>query len=921
MLIHGEYINGIGQHVAVRIVTGGDTSDEIEIGVDGVHFSDSPVQITSEVNDTFDVLLTKSATVNLQTDRHIPELYTSLCRNSAVNISVDGVVVFAGFVEPLSYSQPFVSVADDLEVNCIDCLSALQYSNFKDIGAPGVDYDTVKANAGRATFWNILREIVETVAVDSNVSEELIHIYYDGSKAINASNANKFNIFTKVSISELLFLGDDEDDVSTQEEVLTEVLKYFNLHIEQRGLDFYIFDWATIKGTGSVTWRDLIGGTSVTETRTTTALSLQNVASDDASVEIGEVYNRIEVEDEIEKIDNLVDGILDEDLMTSPYTYNQLYLSHVFYDTKKNSLRFRQLCQATYNRAMDQFDEPTDGKATVYDYYVRIMKHKHWIFPMAGDESVDLVDHFCGENTLQDTILDYVGSHIGACLLKLGTATYTPDPKDNSPVSKVSWETILYVGKPFGEHRDNNNELAPDAIADATLLANAPVAVYHGDKFGASVTPVDDNTVNYIVFTGKLAFVDGERMPWDNAWNIAYNDDDEISYNTISTLRKDKEGNDAWSAWGRWRRMYNQQGGYWYTGPVPWTPPAITTSDWQEAVKDRVTDPSYFVMGMTPLDTKFETRYEYKYSGVKDSTDKLSKLDVLACMLRIGDKVAVEHDVIDGQDYYYTWETYKTMEECSSEDEYWSQCIFLGIDPKIGDKLFNTEYSMANNISVAMKLDMEGMAIPIHKTDNVSGDLDFKILGMVNLTWDTYTKRHKTWFRKERWSTSSVDLLPRVKAVIVKKLDIKLVSDNGQFDPIEDQDLIYMSDTDETFVNKKDDISFKITTDLTSEEAAAIGVRNYVKLSAPYKEDEPLTQIYDRTKDVTAKPEQLYVDSYYNEWHAPRLLLEQEMQDRGGRLDSYTHPALSGKTFFVQGESLDLGTGYTTLKLKEIEND
>ena len=77
MLIHGEYINGIGQHVAVSIVTGGDTSDEIEIGVDGVHFSDSPVQITSEVNDTFDVLLTKSATVNLQTDRHIPELYTT----------------------------------------------------------------------------------------------------------------------------------------------------------------------------------------------------------------------------------------------------------------------------------------------------------------------------------------------------------------------------------------------------------------------------------------------------------------------------------------------------------------------------------------------------------------------------------------------------------------------------------------------------------------------------------------------------------------------------------------------------------------------------------------------------------------------------------------------------------------------------
>lgn len=919
MYIFGTYINQKGQLVKVEILTDKSRTQTLEIGADsGVFFSDAPVEITSEVNDTWDVLLTHSATINLQTDRHIPQLYTALCRNASVNITIDGVIVFAGFVEPLTYSQPFVSVADDIEVNCIDCLSALQYSNFKNVGAPGVDYDTVKSDAGRATFWNLLREIVETVAVDSKITDELIHIYYDGSKAVNASNAEKYTIFNKVSISELLFLGDDEDDVSTQEEVLTEILRYFNLHIEQRGLDFYVFDWATIKASGSVTWRDLISGTSTTQTRSTVTLNKTYgtagcVSDDSASIEIGEVFNRIELKADVKKIETLVDGILDEDLMESPYTYNQLYLTHVVSE-KTNHKVFRHACAMSISRSLDNWvkdDGVTDGKVEVNEYYVRIMKHKNWTFPVKIDgQTVDIVEHFCGENTTQDDILNYVGQHLGACLLKVGTATFKPDYKDNSPTSKITWDTILYVGRNYG-YELSNGQPVPYETTGQALYDAYPIAIYNGNRLGTTISPADSATTNYIVFTGKIALVDGQNMPWMNAWWFVENTTDSGIVG-LDDRRRDGANGDVYAAWGRWKRTYDQQKGYWYNAPQP------IDSDITDV--ERVMKPGYWVQGMCPLNGKFKSRYEYKYSAAHDKTDAISKLSVLACMLRIGDKVCVEHDVEEGYDYYFTWETYKTQEQCEDEEEYWSQCIYLGFDPKNGDFLTNKEYELANNVNVDMRLDMEGMAIPVKKTDNLSGDVHFEILGLVNTSWSQYKKRHKTWFRKEKVSVTDVELLSQIKGVIVKKLDIQLVSDNGFFDPVEDEDLVYVSDTDETFVNKNDSTTFVITSDLTTEEAEALGVRNYPKLSAPYKDDEPLTQIYDRTKNVTAKPEQLYVDSYYTEYHAPRILMEQGLEERLGRIDHCQHPALSGKDFFVQGESIN-ADGTVTYKLKEIEDD
>ena len=101
-------------------------------------------------------------------------------------------------------------------------------------------------------------------------------------------------------------------------------------------------------------------------------------------------------------------------------------------------------------------------------------------------------------------------------------------------------------------------------------------------------------------------------------------------------------------------------------------------------------------------------------------------------------------------------------------------------------------------------------------------------------------------------------------------------------------------------------------------------VTDSVKMSTPLNTltGEGLLAVYDYSRGVSAKPEQLYVDYYYKEWHAPRVVMKQKLTDTDGGIVNlfahYRHPMMD-KTFFVQGISRNLEEGYAEMTLKEIE--
>lgn len=897
MYIHGSFLSQQGDTITVHIVTGNDRTQTIEIGTEkaDVYFSDDPAEIENEVNDTFDVLLRNSAKIRLLCGNLITNLFSTSCRDAVVNIYKNDTCIFAGFIEPQTLSQPYNNRWDELELNCIDALSALQYSKYKNVGALGVIYAFVKAEAAQRSFYDIATEILQGVTEGLDIlGNQNIKFWYDGSKAVDAQTANRYQVFKQLSISDLLFLGDDESDVWQQDEVLEELLKYLNLHIVQDGFNFYIFSWESVKAApDKIIWHDIVANSTKTTAQQAVTIALANVADCDTTISIGDVYNQLLLTAKVEDIESVIESPLDDDLLVSPYINKQKYLTEYSSDGEGKT---------AYNAfyAMTHNQKTTYGAGAITDWYVQVMRNKQWTFPMKGNTDIDIVDYFGSEGTDQHALPDWLGQAPGAAIMALGSVKMNTANDDNSPTSKVNMTNYLAVSV-NGNGIDNDENKTYPSVAD--IQKNIPYAVYTGNKAGGVFSPPDEETTNYIVLSGKVilnpimrqtnTYTNLHNKEWHGGLPMGLKENEIYVWHQTVPSRNNDDG-----------RYYTRQ--YWQAE----TPDKEVS--WHEGADS----------GFYPYTGEGPEEYEFKYSAVGDSTDTISKVAVLACMLVIGDKCVVETGT-DGQTTDFVWQKYKERSECQSDDEYYQQCFTIGFDPKIGDKLVGTEFSIQNNIDYKMGIDAEGIAIPITKGDKISGQVRFMILGPVNATWDVITRRHPTFFRHTKWSSSSVPLLAHVSSILIKSFEVKVYSDNGLIsNGNDDNDIIYMSDTKETFVNKKDDLEFKINSALTATECAQLGVSNTVKLSTPLNisTGDGVLEVYDRNGNVKAKPEQIYVDSYYTEYHKPRIVMEQKLRDIDNVVslfNHYRHEAL-GKEFFVQGIGRNLIEGRADLTLKEI---
>ena len=896
MYIHGSFLSQQGDTITVHIVTGNDRTQTIEIGTEkaDVYFSEDPAEIENEVNDTFDVLLRNSAKIRLLCGNLIKDLFSTSCRDAVVNIYKNDTCIFAGFIEPQTLSQPYNDRWDELELNCIDALSALQYSKYKNVGALGVIYAFVKAEASQRSFYDIATEILQGVTDGLDIlGNQNIKFWYDGSKAVDAQTANRYQVFKQLSISDLLFLGDDESDVWQQDEVLEELLKYLNLHIVQDGFNFYIFSWESVKATpDKIIWHDIVANSTKTTAQQAVTIALANVADCDTTISIGDVYNQLLLTAKVEDIESVIESPLDDDLLVSPYINKQKYLTEYSSDGEGKT---------AYNafNAMTHDQKTTYGGGAITDWYVQVMRNKQWKFPMKGNTDIDIVDYFGSEGANQHALPDWLGQEPGAAIMALGSVKINTANDDNSPTSKVNMTNYLVVSV-NGNGIDNDENKTYPSVAD--IQKNIPYAVYTGNKAGGVFSPSDEKTTNYIVLSGKVIL--NPIMKQTNTYTLLHN-----------------------KKWVVWMPDVNQDVNWVWHQTVPSRNNGdgryYTRQYWQAETPDKeVSWHEGADSGFYPYTGEGPEEYEFKYSAIGDSTDTISKVAVLACMLIIGDKCVVETGT-DGQTTDFVWQKYKERSECQSDDEYYQQCFTIGFDPKIGDKLVGTEFSIQNNIDYKMGIDAEGIAIPITKGDKISGQVRFMILGPVNATWDVITRRHPTFFRHTKWSSSSVPLLAHVSSILIKSFEVKVYSNNGLIsNGNDDNDIIYMSDTKETFVNKKDDLEFKINSALTATECAQLGVSNTVKLSTPLNisTGDGVLEVYNRNGNVKAKPEQIYVDNYYTEYHKPRIVMEQKLRDIDNVVslfNHYRHEALN-KEFFVQGIGRNLIEGRADLTLKEI---
>lgn len=874
MYIHGQFRDINNVLYSVHILSNNDKTEEMIIGENGLYFSGSPISIETDNEDTFQTIIKRSASINLVTKDYIGDkLFADNSRNIKVNIYKGDKCIYAGFVEPNTFSQPFVNGLDEFTVNTTDALATLQYYNYGDVNLN--NYKASRAKASVKSFKDMLDQIMLDIQDIDIVNGTKGKIFYDLSKGV--SKGKEKTIFSDCSMSELYMLGDEADDVWTNEDVISQMMQYLNLHIIQDGFDYYIYDWNTIKDkrTG---WYNLTENTSVTITPTLLEMTADLHSSDDTNLSVADVYNQVSIKCSLEDQDSVIESPMDSENLSSLYNGKQKFMTEY-------------ISEGEGVRANNAFFDMIHDRATSYDackivdWYLQAMYNTNWNFITPKGYITSLCELSNGVYVNQWKLPKYLkDNQLIPCIFKMGSVKKQNDVTDNSPTSKIDMNTYLYISI-NGNGDDTETNHSP---SDQTIKDRSGMIEYIGNNSGGVFSPTDDITTNYLVFSGEMCL-----MPIQKETEI------------FSILQKHDRGD----YWHRTVPSDNNGDGRYYT------------RRWYTQEKPSDTPSSYLsnALSLHPWTTdKANHELQYNYTANGDSTDMFKKLPILECELIIGNKRLVETNIDTYGNSTYQW--VKIGEEPIIDGEK-KTTFSLGIDPKIGDKIIGDEFDIQNNISYTMNLDAKGTAIPIKKSDALSGAVVFRILGPVNLTWNDITRRHPSFWRHTKWYNNTKFVLSHIENIIIKNFECKIYSDQGGNENKQDNDLIYMSNETDRFINKKDDVEFKFITQLSSSECAKKGIKNTVNLNAVIETDSqtPLESIYNATTMETAKPEEHYINQYYLSYSRPKLIMETDLHDSPSiSIHSILHSKVLNRNFFVQSIDRDLKESTVHIKLKEV---
>lgn len=892
MKIEGSFVNNKGDIVAVVITIAGATGNDIAIEPDGVleFAADDTVMIDSGVNDSLDVCQQHSCTIALHAATYVSDLFTSEYKDGKVEVSVNGTCVFSGWLEPRTLTQPFNDVYDDLSLQCVDSLSAMQYSNYKDVNNT-TTYTAAAEKVGMRTFKDLLTE-----ALSKGTDGGSYNVWWDSSRATETTDGN---VFDELRVSDMAFLGESADDTVTYLDVAEAVLKYLDLHIVQYGSDFYVFSWDTMRA-GTTSWSLLVSAGEETSqsaqlpvcTGVSTELSAPNVEDTDTKIDVQEIFNQLCLTVSPKGSDTVLRSPLDSTGKMPAMGARQYYCTEYAADGEGV-----KAARAFFSLVKNHADNGYDSQVWK-DYLVRVMRNVYWKIGSGSGVGTAVTDWATDESfTYPEDAMDRLGGSLGALLLQVGSVDHKPGTGDTSKQSSVSMTDELVISV-----NGNGSDTFPYPT-DTDIRQAMPLMSYVGGDTTASYSPdvaddTDGSYHNYLVIDGTIALTPLMPTAFEVEKVRGYNDGDAFfnrygsdviapgvltkALPSISASRVNKDGRYLAFEWWKNGLQTGTRKGY-----IPYTEDG-------------------------------SQQYEYKTASGKDEVDKV---DILWCMLRIGDKVLVEDKTGNGAVGDFSWQTYKELSECADTDGYLEQTFTIGINPKIGDKLVGQDFDIGTNFDYTTNIDAEkGMAIPLPYDAKLHGRMTFQVLGIDNPVWaDYHVTRHKTMFRHTKYGTDNIPLMAHVSSVIIKNFSVKVYSDveNGG-----EEDIVYMSRTSHKFYNKKDDLEMKIHSGFTSDEISRYGLSGKLMYTTVCGKDGlAITSITNKITGVSAKAEKLYVDAYYKELSNPRVVLTQNMQCRDmgvAQTSRWTHPALSGKTFYVRDIGYNLMEGSAQAKMEEV---
>ena len=829
------------------------------------------IEISYDMDDMFQTVIKKQMSLNLTSKIYLGGIiFSDKVRQVSVTIMKNNDIVFSGYVEPYTYSQPFAAVWEEFTINCIDKLGILEYEYLV-----------------KHTRWQeyLAREDTPSFADYLELIFDNENVYYDGSKTTKTD----LSLFDNIGISYKPFLGKDADDMMTNEEVIDEILKYFNLHIIQEGEDFYIFDWNTIKSNTSKTFVNIFDNTDTkTIDLTKKIITKDSYKSDDTNISMSDTYNQISLKADLDFIDEVISSPLDDDNIRYYSNYKQLWFTdYICFGTGSTSAScFQNIVKQAYEH-YKYINEDWDGW-TSRSWFFKLAYNPEWKFMWNGDNIESWIERDNQNNVInQHRILEAMRNYkFFPCILSAGQNQDSLNKDNQSMINydgdfKGKVDMNNYIAISVNGHYNDDTQAELERIQENINIAcnytgedtSSGIMEYIGNA-NYSLSPSDQDTTNYLILNCKLVLcpillksgyvrmftIGSQHSQWAN-YSLASDD-------TV-TLKQQYQGIinppspvDVQEDGGKGR--YAQQ---FYTAENP--------GDEEHNAPDKLMIYPFMDNNPNP-----PTALDYNYSAHWDDTDKIDKLPILECELKIGNKYLVE-TYPDGDKLKpnYGWYPeddlpYVKVDATHSERKH---TFSIGIDPAIGKPLVGKEYEIANTVNTKIDTDKKGMAIPIRYNDALSGKFHFKIIGPINQQWNEITRRHPSFWRSTKYSDNYKNFWSHISSIWIKDFNMNVISDSqGKDVDSSESDVIYISNETTDTIEKKDDIEFKVCTRPTTEELVDRGINTNVanNTTVYLPTNTPLDVIKDLTQNISNRPERLYIDQYWNIYSTPKAIIE-----------------------------------------------
>lgn len=889
MRIEGSFTDVNGKHIYT--VSVGDGGTALPIGGDGLWFGSSPVTIETVRDDVTDVIIRTKATVNLLTNRYLGSLFAKEAVSGSVTISSETGTLFTGSLEPRVYSQSFSDETNGLSLNCVDGLTVMKYRKFKDVGN-GTSYKEALESSGISSMKDLLLSAIESGCGSVNV-------WYDGSRKYQTET----DIFSCLRVNEALYLGDDADSVKSQWEVAEDLLRYLGLHAMMVHGDVYIFSLESVER-GGISWMGLSGGagTGGSFSWSGGSVSADHLGGADGTLDLQEVFNVVSLTVSPKTSETVVHSPLDTSGTVPAFGSRCFYLTE--YAADGDGLNAAH----TFFDLVKSHTDPGvyDGERVWKDYAVRVMRNVYWSMGTGSGPESSPTDITTAVGTAQGaaactySAVDRLASGPAALLIQTGVVDHKAGKGDNSKQASISMTTRLVISV-NGNGSDTSPYPTDDSIKNAM-----PLASYSGGSSTSVFSPQDASYHSYLVISGSVTLC--PLMP---------------TFFTVEDTRKYSDYKSFYDNYVRDTGISPSDPGL-RAGALAQVSASRTNKagrylafEWWGVGGDGQEKASGTRKGYIPFTDDGPQEYEYKSQS---GSDNVSKFDVLWCMLRIGDKVLVEDKTKNGGIDSFTWETYRSLQDCGNDtDTYLRQTFCIGIDPKIGDKIIGEEHSIGTNFDYTTGIDATGgMAIPLPYSAGLRGSLSLEILGVDNGPWTDYHKtRHATMFRHSRWRTNVVPIMSHVSSVVLNDFSLKYYTDGQDSDS--DCDIVYRSHMTHAFQNEKDISAGIIHSGFTSSEMSQFSLNNKLITSAVSDSSgNAVLSVTDVNSGTTAKAEKLYVDSLYRHLSKPKLSLTQTV--RPCDVDPfwvYSVPALSA-SFTVRSQKADLSMDTSRVVFAEV---